>query len=74
MATIPSNKIFIDREAATGDFLMRMPAEAMPAFYEMLTEAPLAPRRWFYQVKDHLEQHYNSELVQAGLVKPKAEH
>ena len=73
MAKIPSSKIFIDREAATGDFLMRMPAEAMPAFYEMLLAAPLTARRWFYQVKDHLEHHYNAEMSRTGLVKPIAE-
>ena len=52
------NKIFIDREAATGDFLMRMPADAVPDFYEMLSASPLLSRRWFYQVKEHLESNY----------------
>ena len=49
---IQTNKIFIDREAATGDFVMRMPADALPDFYEMLCASPLQPRRWFYQVKE----------------------
>lgn len=51
-------KIFIDREAATGDFLMRLPKEAIPALYEMLCAAPLLSRRWFYQVKEHIESEY----------------
>ena len=55
---IQTNKIFIDREAATGDFVMRMPADALPDFYEMLCASPLQPRRWFYQVKEHLEANY----------------
>jgi len=57
MATTTS-KIFIDRETATGDFLMRLPQEAMPALYDMLTAAPLLSRRWFYQAKQHLEDNY----------------
>lgn len=65
------NKIFIDQESQTGDFLMRMPADALPAFYEMLLAAPLVSRRWFYQVKQYLEENYNEPLAKAGLVKPK---
>ena len=45
-----NDKIFIDR-TPDGDFLMRMPAEAIADFYEMITASPLLPRRWFYQVK-----------------------
>lgn len=55
-------KIFIEQEPATGDFLMRMPADALPAFYEMLTTSPLNTRRWFFQVKDHLETNYREQL------------
>ena len=60
------NKIFIDREAATGDFLMRMPAEAVPDFYEMLCASPLLSRRWFYQVKEHLESKYREDIKRGG--------
>lgn len=55
------NKIFID-QTPEGDFLMRMPADAMPAFYEMLSSAPLIARRWFYQVKEHLEDKYKTTI------------
>ena len=57
MATTTS-KIFIDREAATGDFVMRLPEDAVPALYDMLAAAPLLSRRWFYQVKEHIESEY----------------
>lgn len=67
-----NNKIFIEQEPQTGDFLMRMPADALPALYEMLLAAPLTSRRWFFQVKAHLEDKYNAPLAKAGLVKPKA--
>ena len=66
-----TDKIFIDREAQTGDFVMRMPEAAVPALYEMLQAAPLTARRHFHQAKQHLEDHYRDLLVQAGLVKPK---
>ena len=56
------NKIFIEQEHTTGDFLMRMPAEALPAFYEMLLTMPLIPRRWFYQVIKHLEKNYSEQI------------
>lgn len=65
-----TDKIFIDREASTGDFLMRMPAEALPDFYEMLCASPLLSRRWFYQAKEHLESNYRDEItrkVTAGI-------
>lgn len=68
-----TNKIFIDQESQTGDFLMRMPADALPAFYEMLLAAPLMSRRWFYQVKHYLEEKYNEPLAKPGLTKPKAQ-
>lgn len=58
-----NEKIFIDREAATGDFIMRMPADALHAFYEMLNAAPLTSRRWFYDVKAHLENNYQNEIT-----------
>ena len=61
-----TEKIFIDREASTGDFLMRMPAEALPDFYEMLTAAPLLSRRWFYQAKEHLESNYRDEITRSS--------
>jgi len=57
------SKIFMEQERATGDFLMRMPAEALPEFYEMLVASPLISRRWFYQVKDHLETNYREQLT-----------
>ena len=60
---MPNEKIFIDQESKTGDFLMRMPAEALPDFYEMLCEAPLLSRRWFYQVKEHLESNYAQDIL-----------
>jgi hypothetical protein len=41
---------------------MRMPAEAIADFYEMITASPLLPRRWFYQVKEHLESKYADEI------------
>ena len=68
-----NNKIFIEQEPQTGDFLMRMPADALPALYEMLLAAPLTSRRLFFQVKAHLEDCYNAPLAKAGLVKPKAQ-
>ena len=68
-----TQKIFMDQESSSGDFVMRMPADALPAFYEMLAAAPLRSRRWFYDVKEHLENKYNKPLADAGLVKPKAE-
>ena len=37
---------------------MRLPADAVPALYDMLTAAPLLSRRWFYQVKEHIESEY----------------
>ena len=55
------DKIFIDR-TPEGDFLMRMPAEAIADFYEMITASPLLPRRWFYQGKEHLESKYADEI------------
>ena len=58
-----SNKIFIDREGKSGDFLMRMPADALPDFYEMLCASPLMSRRWFWQVKEHLESNYREEIT-----------
>ena len=57
-----NNKIFIDQESQTGDFLMRMPKEALPDFYEMLCASPLLSRRWFYQVKQHLEDNYREQI------------
>lgn len=66
-----TDKIFIDREKQTGDFVMRMPEAAMPALYEMLQAAPLTARRYFYQVKQQLEDNYRDLLTQAGLVKPR---
>lgn len=38
-----TDKIFIGREAQTGDFVMRMPEAAVPALYEMLQSAPSSP-------------------------------
>lgn len=57
------DKIYIEQEPATGDFIMRMPAEALPDFYGMLVSSPLLSRRWFYQVKDHLESNYRDYLT-----------
>lgn len=57
-----TDKIFIDREGNTGNFLMRMPEEAVCDLYEMIVAAPLLPRRTFYQVKEHLESQY-PELI-----------
>lgn len=57
-----TRKIFLDRETTTGDFLMRMPEDALPAFYEMLQSAPLLSRRWFCQVKEHIEKQYPGYL------------
>lgn len=54
----PTPKIFLDKEPSTGDFLMRIPAEAMPDLYKMLLSAPLTPRRWFFQVKEHIDEKY----------------
>ncbi len=56
-----NDKIFIDR-TPHGDFLMRMPAEAMADFYQMIVASPLLPRRWFYQVKEHLETKYPEHI------------
>ena len=55
------DKIFIDR-TPEGDFLMRMPAEAIADFYQMILASPLLPRRRFYQVKEHLESKYPEEI------------
>ena len=55
-------KIFIDREPGTGDFLMRLPEEALADLYEMIKTAPLAQRRTFFTVRQHLEQNY-PELI-----------
>jgi hypothetical protein len=57
-----NDKIFIDR-TPEGDFLMRMPAEAMADFYQMIVASPLLPRRWFYQVKEHLETKYPEYIL-----------
>lgn len=57
------DKIFIDR-TPDGDFLMRMPAEAIADFYQMILASPLLPRRWFYQVKEHLESKYPDDIKQ----------
>ena len=55
------DKIFIDR-TPEGDFIMRMPAEAIADFYQMIAASPLLPRRWFYQVKEHLESKYPDDI------------
>lgn len=57
------HKIFIDQDPQTGDFLMRMPADALPDFYGMLTASPLLSRRWFYQAKEHLETNYREQIT-----------
>jgi len=54
---ITTDKIFIDRESS-GNFLMRLPEEAVCDLYEMIVAAPLLPRRTFYQVRQHLESQY----------------
>lgn len=56
------NKIFIEQEPSTGDFLMRMPADSLPDFYGMLLASPLLSRRWFDQVKKHLEKNYGEQI------------
>ena len=53
-----TTKISIGKIPTTGNFLMRIPADAMPALYEMLQAAPLNARRWFYQVKQKIEEKY----------------
>ena len=58
-----TDKIFIDREGSTGDFLMRMPEDAVCDLYEMIVAAPLLSRRMFFQVKAHLENKYPELLI-----------
>lgn len=57
--------IFIDREPQTGDYVMRMPEEALAAFYDMLQAAPITSQQWFHQVKQHIEDNYREELARA---------
>ncbi len=59
-------KIFIDQEATTGDFIMRMPKHALSDLYEMIKSAPLVQRRTFFQVKKHLEDNYRELIIKKG--------
>lgn len=56
-----TEKIFIDR-TPQGEFLMRMPQEAVSDLYEMILSAGLAQRRQFYGVKQQIEENY-SDIV-----------
>ncbi len=56
-------KIFIEQEPQ-GDFVMRMPKEAVADLYQMITAAPMPARRIFYQVKQYLEENYKEAIVE----------
>ena len=56
-----TDKIFID-QTPQGDFLMRMPKEAVADLYEMILSAGLMQRRRFYDVKEQLESNYKDLL------------
>ena len=56
-------EVYFDKGVLSGRFIMLIPEDALPEFYEMLLSAPLRSRRWFYGVKQHLEDHYKDEIV-----------
>lgn len=60
-----TDKIFID-QTPQGDFLMRMPEEAVADLYEMILSAGLLYRRTFHGVKQQLESNYKELLRPKG--------